>query len=925
MLISLLLSTNAFAFAPDADAYIGIEPWRVMHFHPERQHTLRRGDAWQQFLETDGAGWDVRFDERTDTVYRAWGPGIDMGNPATVEEAADALIALLSQHPDLLGISPDLLQLGRSGYDPTRETFYIQLDRVAESSANTMVEQDSTLFYRSGVLARIKYGKLILLGLATHPDAPVFEPANVFADEAINTAIQQGPHPNADHQYLSHQSVVLPEPAGSGMAYRLTWEVRTETQTPRGLWVSYVDAHTGELINVHNEVRYVSGVIFGEHDIRHPESGTEISPFTWLNLTSDTGVDTQTDGSGGYSVDGNSVGGNLFGEYITVRNQAGSNGYLSTEGDGLFTESEASMAEIDTYHFLSKVIDWADVYAPDVNTVWFDYYGTVVSKVNLNSTCNAYYDGNVNFYAAGGGCNNTGRLADVIYHEWGHGLHYTNIESGTIDGSVSEGVGDTVSTFFTEDPFIAPYFSTGGSHIREVSSNRSYPEDVVGQVHTDGLIFGGAVWDFWAELKSTYSDPDDARDVLFDVFVGGMKGGPDIPGSYDEFVSADDDDGDLGNGTPHLCELIDSFSMHGLGPGGSDAVIQLTHNQVGNQSTQDTDVSVDFVNLAEQCSDGELDGAEVVYSTDNGETWERADLALAAERADGIIPAQPSGTTVHYYVEGITTEGTVVTVPEGGFITPISYHVGELIEVYCTDFESDDGDFTNALLSGEESEGANDWMWGTPNGLEGDPAFAFSGDNVWGNDLGGTIDGQQYNGAYQSDKHNRLESPAYDVSEYNGPFVVQFQRWLTVEDGYYDVARVTVNDETAWENHGTEYEIGDEHHKDSMWALHTVVVDSVEEGTLQVGWEIESDAGLEFGGWNIDDFCVYAISNTESDEDTGDTGTWDDIDNGGDSLGSGGSDWQTGCACSTRGAAPTGGLLAGLMALAVFGLRRRQD
>ena len=101
MLISLLLSTNALAFAPDADAYIGIEPWRVMHFHPERQHTLRRGDAWQQFLETDGAGWDVRFDERTDTVYRAWGPGIDMGKvqfaTAALEAAAMATSLMLDE------------------------------------------------------------------------------------------------------------------------------------------------------------------------------------------------------------------------------------------------------------------------------------------------------------------------------------------------------------------------------------------------------------------------------------------------------------------------------------------------------------------------------------------------------------------------------------------------------------------------------------------------------------------------------------------------------------------------------------------------------------------------------------------------------------------------------------------------------------
>ena len=49
----------------------------------------------------------------------------------------------------------------------------------------------------------------------------------------------------------------------------------------------------------------------------------------------------------------------------------------------------------------------------------------ITSTVNINDSCNAYYDGNVNFFQKGGGCNNTGRIADVNYHEWGHGVHYS--------------------------------------------------------------------------------------------------------------------------------------------------------------------------------------------------------------------------------------------------------------------------------------------------------------------------------------------------------------------------------------------------------------------------------------------------------------------------------------------------------------------
>jgi hypothetical protein len=47
----------------------------------------------------------------------------------------------------------------------------------------------------------------------------------------------------------------------------------------------------------------------------------------------------------------------------------------------------------------------------------------LIDNVNLNQTCNAYWNGtSVNFFKSGGGCRNTGEIAGVFLHEWGHGL-----------------------------------------------------------------------------------------------------------------------------------------------------------------------------------------------------------------------------------------------------------------------------------------------------------------------------------------------------------------------------------------------------------------------------------------------------------------------------------------------------------------------
>ena len=61
-----------------------------------------------------------------------------------------------------------------------------------------------------------------------------------------------------------------------------------------------------------------------------------------------------------------------------------------------------------------------------------------------------------------------------------------------------------------------------------------------------------------------------------------------------------------------------------------------------------------------------------------------------------------------------------------------------------------DGWFYPRALAGEDQEGADDWMWGAPLGLSGDPSYAASGVNVWGNDLAvattmGRIAGDKWN------------------------------------------------------------------------------------------------------------------------------------------------------------------------------------
>ncbi|MCB9761892.1 MAG: hypothetical protein H6739_18835 [Alphaproteobacteria bacterium] len=904
-----LSPSQALAFAPTDDLWVGVEPTRLLRYHEGQQTRLRNAPAWQDFIADDGAGWQARFDEQTGTPHRAWGPGIDLGPVGRESEVEQALRAFIADHPGLFGVSNDALALRDLAYVKDTGTWYVHFDRVV----------DGVPLYRSGVDARIRFGKLVMLGVDTHPQLDALPAAAALtSSEAVDRAIALGPEPDAFHLFESATLVVLPARAGSGLDYRLAWQVRTTTTTPPGIWVSHVDAATGELLNVYNEVRFIDGTLFARHEVRTLNNDYTISPVPLARVTNDDGTRVNADATGNFTLEATGAfTTSLRGDYVRVVNQDGDDAQATFTSDTFtWTTDDATQAEIDSYIFLHQVRDWGLEFAPDVDMV----NDNLTSNVNIDSSCNAYYDGNVNFFRAGSGCNNTGRIADVNYHEWGHGFHYYSLVAGEFDGSISEGIGDTVAFLLTGDSLISPYFMTDGSGIREVASDRVYPDDWVGEVHTDGLIFAGAVWDLWDVLEQEY-DAETAYDIVNELFVQGIKGGPTVPDSYDEFILADDDDGNLGNGTPNQCLILDAFSRHGLGPAGSESLVYVGHEALGNQVANAGDIPLvaDVTNLAPDCYGFEIADAEVHYSIDGGETWETASLSASGDGVEGAIPEQPAGTVVHYYIELSGTDGDTLTNPGGGPINPHSFYVGELIEIRCDDFEDElGGDYTHELLSGDDDLGANDWQLGTPLGEGGDPDFAWSGDNVWGNDLGAG----NWNGEYQNSKHNRLTSAPFDVSDYpKDALLVQFRRWLTVEDGYYDHARVMVDGEEAWSNHASNRNIGDEHHTDRQWGLHTLPVqDADEDGVLTLAWEIESDGGLTMGGWNIDDVCVYAIVPPSDQVDPDDTG-----DNGGVFDTGGGGLKASGCGCtSTPGNIPAGGAWLALLVGAAALLRRRR-
>src|SRR3954467_1780564 len=116
--------------------------------------------------------------------------------------------------------------------------------------------------------------------------------------------------------------------------------------------------------------------------------------------------------------------------------------------------------------------------------------------------------------------------AEVILHEYGHAIHFSQDFSFASEeaGAISEGFGDywavTVSDVVARSlgvankeplPCVADWDSTsytsGVPHcLRRVDLNLHYPENMRGEVHADGEIWSRALWDIRQSLGNVKAD-----------------------------------------------------------------------------------------------------------------------------------------------------------------------------------------------------------------------------------------------------------------------------------------------------------------------------------------------------------------------------------------------------------------------------------
>ncbi len=622
-------------------------------------------------------------------------------------------------------------------------------------------------------------------------------------------------------------------------------------------WLLLVDSQTGEILYSENMIINVdvSGTVIGlatqgnAADFCDEEVVTPM-PYARVSIGSRYAY---ADSLGNFIIPNDdslevTVTSYIWGQWFRVFNQNGNNSVIDTSVfppgpieilHNPLNANEFKRAEVNGYIQANKVRSNAIKYNPSYPGLSQNSFPV---NVNLDDVCNAFYDySSINFFTSGGGCANTA-FSTVIHHEYGH--HLVQM-AGSGQGQYGEGMADVMGVLITESPGLAyGFFNDCDEYMRTADNSFQYP--CTGEIHDCGQLISGCVWDTREALMETY--PDDYMDIISNLAINAMllhTGDMITPSITVDYLTLDDNDGNIGNGTPHYPEICEGFSLHNM----DCPELQLLGfdfpdgrpDYVSPEGGATINIEVYGITDTPEPGTG-------IFHYNVGSGWQEVQMDLISPNLySAVFPEIACPTEIQYYFSAETHNGILVTDP---FLAPattyLTYSAYGLTIDFEDNFETDQG------WTVEDSPSLSDGTWnrGIPvgNGERGDPPTDFDGsgqcyltDNVYGNsDVDG---GTTY-----------LISPTFDLSE--DSYLMEYAFWYTNFAGdnpYDDYFKVWVS-----ADNGASWDLAQSFgpSSESGWKVEKFAVDSYITPTDQVKIRFEA---ADLGGGSVVEAGVDAF------------------------------------------------------------------
>ncbi|MEO6688571.1 MAG: PKD domain-containing protein [Dokdonella sp.] len=615
------------------------------------------------FIKAHPGSWEMRWDRRSDRPNLIQGSGIALipgggnslrpvgadiaaaGNTVDMNVVESRLRAFIDANADLLGSKGLEFRL-----DPNSSVAY------GKDNSHWFVEfaqyKDGVRVEGANLFFRLAAGNIVQFGANEVAPVAIDVLPTSRREAAFDLAVRElGFAANARVQSVIEPGELLLVPvtpagqdanesyrgaAGSGYEHRLVWRFVFRVANDRTTYQVLADAHTNRVIDVKDLNEYTSATVSGGI---YPTTNTDaevVKPLSFAAVTN--GTAKVTDALGIYDYGSGTATTALNGKYFMMKDDCGAislsnttNGNLAlgtssgtdctTPGVGGAGNTHASRTGF--YH-LTNINRKAITFFP--SNSWLQ--SKVTAEMNENDVCNAFWDGSqLNFFKSGSGCSNTGEIAAVFLHEWGHGMD-TNSGGSASDQGSGEAVGDTFAFLETKDACIGKNFQPGvpcancsssctgvrdlgsfstlGAHTvakpSTVTDNNGINCDRYacpyttpqGQVyrgpmgyegHCESYIASSANWDLsqalvaahgsagWGEMDKIWYGSLTPSKSAYRVASGGTcNAAASVDGCgannwYTVYLAADDNDGNLANGTPNACRIWDAFNAHGIACG----------------------------------------------------------------------------------------------------------------------------------------------------------------------------------------------------------------------------------------------------------------------------------------------------------------------------------------------------------------------
>jgi cysteine-rich repeat protein len=896
-------AVTSLAIVPDAGAVRSgrSEPPVVANGRAER---LRRAVtvAPAHRMQAAGlAGWTALLDRDTDVPLRMWGPGTlvpgAVANPSIAEAAARTF---LERHLALLapGASmADFTLVANQVSNGTRSIGFLQHAgglRVVGGAIGIAFQADRVTMVSSTALPNVR---------TTSPTSPVSRASAFTAAHQWLARTGFSIRSRDAASLASAPPVVIPIVRKNDVTYHVAHELAVEDTAKHERWSVWVDATSGAPISRRSTVMRGSGRVLYEVPVRTPQRDRFAAPVALGMFVANGSLATSTlDGDVTFAGNGPvDLTASVTGPLVSVFNSGGAN-FSGTQsladggrvqfGSGAGGDEHVD-AQLTAFIHANVVKQFAKRLDPDLPYIDQQLF----VSVNEADVCNAFSTGDdIHFFASGTFddgfgtiefCENTARIPDVVYHEFGHSWHINTIIPGVgqFHPSVSEGLADFTSSLITNDSALARGFfsdrpDTPLRDLDPVDLEKRFPDNATGEPHDEGEIIGGALFDLKKSLEAKLGVTA-GRAQVERIFLSIMKRSVDLLSAYPEALLGDDDDGDLSNGTPNKCEIDAAFGVHGL----ADATLALSMPP----PTRD---GLDFTVPATISAPGNacgattlptLTGVTIDFKRRGSQIIKHVALAKTGDTFAGSIPGQPDGSVIQYKLTYTLSTGQTREFPSSNPAEPLlELYVGPIQPIACFDFESGAQGWT----------GDSEWQAGAPLGLGGDPDVARAGTGVFGLDL-------DQDGLYSPNKVHFAESPAIDL---RGATKVrlQFHRWLDVEDGQSDRARILANGTQVWTNIASEQFEPPRNHTDREWRFADLNLSAqTATGSIKLRFELRSNEFGEFGGWNLDDVCLVEMVVPGAGCGNGQIETGEACDDGNTTDGDGCS-----AMCQTEGSGP---------------------